>query len=434
MGQMRVIRKLLVLLLSVPFAYSEGYVSIRIGGQHQVGKIGKKPPQVFASSKDEKEEIEKRKEDYLEIIEKIYESFLKNVKAMKSVGYHLVSPEVTFSGIFPLSGNVDGGFGEDLLQYEWRKMTDGADASIENHIPEAEARITKIFSDMAGCLQNDVPDLKVDSVKGVEIPGNPGNTRWLKVSPVYATYSDQKFKVIYGSGPQQNGEEKEGIPPDYFANATTLHYWILERYVGGFLRNYPILQKEAYEKKLENIGKENEKLEEAVKMLEDASPPELPSNPKASKLNMFLEGSFGWRKIIANKGSRFGLYTGIELFFDFNPNEMHFDNKQCSLKEHAIGITPFLGIASKENWMLYGLAGVKLSFKRVDVQRKSLTKHKPEFELGAGTDYMLTKHVAMGFRYVHTFQSKMNLKYGDNSKFTLKTHSSKFLLTFSYMF
>lgn len=428
---MRIRVVVLLLLLTPTTVYSRMYTSVRVGGQHQVGKVSEKAIRVSKiSGKKSPNKEERIVGDCLNVLQKLYESFYRHVRDVKSEEYHLVSPEAMFSQCLSDRRFMSGVFGVDVGNYELHRLFS---EDLKNYTPEAEKKLTKIFTDMTDYLRQDVPEVKLDEVKKVEIPDQG---RVLRVYPVYATYLDKKYKVIYGSGPKQDGQELEGVPEEYFANSTTLHSWILDRYLGAFLRNYPNLQKEFYEGKLQEAESRNVKLVEELKIAEESKThEEMPlSNPKSSKLNMLLEGSIGWRKIISNKVGRFGIYTGAELFFDFNPNEVYFDKKQCSLKENAIGIMPFLGIASKDNWMLYGLAGVKLSFKRIELEQRSFTRHKTEFELGVGTDYMLTKHVGIGFRYVHTFQSQMKFKSRDNSEVTLKTHSSKFLVTFSYMF
>lgn len=443
----------IVLMLALSFStfsvtYARFYVSVRVGGQNQVNKLEKKHsgsskkirlPDNIPNLKeagfleDAPDTLGRNDIDaYIDIINKIYASFRNHVHDMKSQNYQLVAPEVMFNtDITSTSGKriINGRFGVDIKEYLLLGLKKGL--VLTNHTPKSEAKITKIFTDMVQYMRQDVPEVKFDYVKSVLIPKHK---RYLRVFPVYANYKNTKIKVVYGSGETRNGESFEEIPQAYFANAITLHGYILDRYLGAFVRNYSDVKKEFYEDKIKILQKQNRELQDNVPTQNEIPSPEPSANSKNSKLNMLLEGSVGWNRVTANPKDKFGLYTGIELFFDFNPNENYFGQNRHILKENSVGCSLGIGGASRDSWMLYGITGIKMSFKRFELQEMAFTKHKIEYELGAGTDYIFNKHTMLGVRYVYTFHSTMPLKYNDETNAAIKTRSSKILLSLGYIF
>ena len=385
---------IILTIMTTNTSYAKWHSSLQLGITHQSGNSIVYRNQTQSNY------------DYVSIIEKIYNSFKKNIKILTSTNYYLSQDdaEVTFSGTLVNNTKVLGGFGENLYNWDFRNQKQGAE--IENHIPETEKKITQIFADSVALTNKDVPVLQITTVQPVKIIGDPGYTTTLQVLPVYAKYGEKQFKIIYGSGENRDGSTAETLPHEYFANATTLHEYLLNRYVGGFLRDYPELYKQTIS--------EN-----------DA--------PRGAKLKMLFGGSVGYSHTFMGSNKKFGLYTGVDLFFDTCPNRTNISKNSIGIKQNNIGITPFIGIAAKDSWMLYAIGGPKLSFKNLSFKNTIIKKNKIEFEVGAGTDYMLTDHFAVGFKYLKTLKS--NIKFKHNSvNYKLRTSSSKFVLSLSYVF
>lgn len=288
---------------------------------------------------------------------------------------------------------LDGTVNEDSIQQSIESISGGFEVYREI--------VAKHFPENKGFLLSAFKKVKINSnIKTNQIT-------FYNVALTNKYYPKFKVNILRGSGPSGDGSSPETIRWGYFVDPATLKTYLSELAFSG-LYDLPAALDEAYS------AAEN-----------DA--------PRGSKLKMLFGGSVGYSHTFMENNKKFGLYTGVDLFFDTCPNRTNISKNSIGIKQNNIGITPFIGIAAKDSWMIYAIAGPKLSFKNLSFQNTIIKKTKVEFEVGAGTDYMLTDHFAVGFRYLKTLKSNVKFKH-NYINYNLRTSSSKFIVSLSYIF
>lgn len=151
------------------------------------------------------------------------------------------------------------------------------------------------------------------------------------------------------------------------------------------------------------------------------------TNPSATKRSGVTLGiSTGYNHTFFPKASsQYGVYCGTEAFAEVNPNPSK--SNGFSIKEKEIGIRPFFGIEAKDKWMIYGLCGIKYCRKNIKSETLNCNKSKPGYEIGVGTDYVLSDKFSIGAKFIKTLKS--TLKVND---INFQTSSTKILFSLSY--
>lgn len=137
-----------------------------------------------------------------------------------------------------------------------------------------------------------------------------------------------------------------------------------------------------------------------------------------------LSGSYS-RTFFPKASSQYGLYCGAEVFAEINPNAAK--SNEFSIKEKEFGIRPFLGVEAKDKWMIYGLCGVKYYRKNIKSETLNCNKSKAAYEIGVGTDYVLSDKFSIGAKFIKTLKSTLKVK-----DLSFQTSSIKILFSLSY--
>jgi hypothetical protein len=257
----------------------------------------------------------------------------------------------------------------------------------------------------------------VSEFKPVSIHGEAGKTGSISIYPVDITHKDfpmYNARVLNGSGDHLDGAPLE-LPSDFFKSAHLLQYNLDTLNIED-LDNVLTSWYSAYQRPIpEDFAKIGE-----YRTLHSGK-----------KTGMIFGMSFGADKALVRKDRDFGLYIGAETFFEINPSKVRIKNS-FEIKSNSMGITPLIGIASKNKWDIYGLFGFRYSFKNVKSleESKKVHKNKMEYDVGAGTTYDLSKKFNLSFRYIHTLGNSIKTK--DEQK--IKMHASRVVLSFAYVF
>lgn len=292
--------------------------------------------------------------------------------------------------------------------------------------------IAKYFTPADGFVVSPHIDAKIDNTVGY--------TREITLYPV--TISNIRFPefndvtVILGSGPESNGEVPSNISQVCFNSAYGLHERLSKNIIIGIPNILDTL--------LDMSGVSDTQIQDSAQL-------------SSSKSNLTFGLSVGYDKTFIKEGGRFGLYTGAEIFADINPSRGSVRSKSgetivnssCDLKTRSFGFTALVGLASKNNWTIYGLGGIRCSFKTLDTKftptvtdasslitnpAQKISKDGIEFDVGAGSTYTLSKNWAIGVRYTHTLKSSIKFKSFDGSDAKLTTRSSRITASLTYMF
>ncbi len=301
---------------------------------------------------------------------------------------------------------TEGGFGV----HDDPSSLNSCASKISSELREYYEAVVSIFSKEEG--------FKVSDFKPAEIIGEPGDTQKLRFYPVYIEHKDfplYKARVLKGSGSSGDGEIAE-IPSRLFYSATLLEWNISLINQSGrsdVLTSW--YDTYGYDFMAGTFSTEN-------------------CRSSNNKTNMLFGLSVGWGQSFIKEGRDFGIYLGSELFYEINPTKTRVSSKDksdsCEIRSSGIGVTQLVGLASKNNWMLYALGGVRYSFKRLNFNSKKLHRNKLEFDVGGGTTYMMSQNFALNFRVVHTLRTKTKLAEGKH----LKASSTKIIVGLSYMF
>ena len=125
---------------------------------------------------------------------------------------------------------------------------------------------------------------------------------------------------------------------------------------------------------------------------------------------------------------KYGIYTGVEAFGEITPKAMK--SHGFKVKEKEVGLRPFLGVECRDSWRIFILGGLKL--RQLDTKYFALhqRKTKPAFEIGIGSEYLLSEKYSIGLKLIKTMKQRHKMKY--NTKFT--TTSLKILFSFGMRF
>jgi len=316
----------------------------------------------------------------------------------------------------------------------------GMGARNPNSIPTCEKKIAvalKKYNDAIASVFTKSNGFVVSENQDVVIPTTNDENRDISFQPIYLTniyWPNYKAKVFSGSGLNKDGKIWD-VSFQYFASSSLLENVLVQSNIN--MDSILLSWHEIYDRP---TPKDTEYY--------------LSSDIKSSKKQNLTFGiSVGYDKTFIKEGKKFGLYTGVDLFADamptnckITPNKDDVIQTEIGVKTHSFGITPFLGIASKDSWMIYGLCGARFSFKKInikhaadpiyaksfDLANKKLNKMKLEFDIGLGTNYVLSDKFNIGLRYIHTLKSSMKFKSYDNSDVKLTTNSSRIVASLTY--
>jgi len=153
------------------------------------------------------------------------------------------------------------------------------------------------------------------------------------------------------------------------------------------------------------------------------------TNPVANKKNgltLGLSGTYS-KSLFPKASSTYGLYIGTEGFVEINPNESK--SNGFAIKEKSFGARPFVGIIKKDNWAIYVLGGVKCAKRDIKSEMFHVHKGKLSYEIGVGTDYILSKRFSISAKFIKGIASKFNI-----NGLAFQTSSTKILFSLNYHF
>ena len=165
---------------------------------------------------------------------------------------------------------------------------------------------------------------------------------------------------------------------------------------------------------------------ETIKILQSWDSATNPVTTKKNGLTLGLSGTYS-RSLFPKASSTFGLYTGVEGFAEINPNESK--SNGFSIKEKSFGIRPFVGIIKKDNWAIYALAGVKSAKRDIKSDMFHINKGKLSYEIGVGSDYILSERFSVSAKFIKGLKSKFNV-----NGLSFQTSSTKILFSLNYHF
>jgi hypothetical protein len=290
--------------------------------------------------------------------------------------------------------DIEGAFGRANNPSSLQTCCDKMTTNLENHY-----KIVKT-------VFNEADGFTVSNMEPIKILGNAGQTRTLVWAPIYVTSKtipSFKTQILNGSGNNYDGQPIK-FPSDFFGSSVLLQYQIDE-----------FIQKDIQKNALLALHEVNE----------------IKTNSSGKKTGMAFGMSFGIDKHLLKKDKDFGLYIGEETFFEINPSKLRIKDS-FEIKSNSIGITPLFGIASKNKWAIYGLLGIRYSFKNFKIlkENKKSHKNKVEYDIGIGTTYDLSKRFNLSFRYIYT--PVYSVKIRDEQK--IKMRISRIVLSLAYVF
>lgn len=153
------------------------------------------------------------------------------------------------------------------------------------------------------------------------------------------------------------------------------------------------------------------------------------TNPVATKksgLTLGLSGTYS-KSLFPKASSTYGLYIGAEGFAEINPNESK--SNGFAIKEKSFGVRPFVGIIKRDNWAIYALGGVKCAKHDIKSEMFHVHKGKLSYEIGVGTDYILSKRFSISAKFIKSIASKFNI-----NGLAFQTSSTKILFSLNYHF
>ncbi len=151
-----------------------------------------------------------------------------------------------------------------------------------------------------------------------------------------------------------------------------------------------------------------------------------PVTTKKNGLTLGLSGAYS-KALFPKTSSTFGLYTGVEGFAEINPNESK--SNGFSIKEKSFGFRPFVGIIKKDNWTIYALGGVKCAKRDIKSDMFHVKKGKLSYEIGVGSDYILSDRFSISAKFIKGLTSKFNI-----NGLSFQTSSTKILFSLNYHF
>lgn len=152
----------------------------------------------------------------------------------------------------------------------------------------------------------------------------------------------------------------------------------------------------------------------------------LPTTTKKNGLTLGFSGAYS-KSLFPKVSSTYGLYTGVEGYAEINPNEAK--SNGFSIKEKSFGIRPFVGIIKKDNWAIYVLAGVKSAKRDIKSDMFHINKGKLSYEIGVGSDYILSERFSVSAKFIKGLKSKFNV-----NGLSFQTSSTKILFSLNYHF
>ncbi|MDO4975040.1 MAG: hypothetical protein Q4E61_01795 [Alphaproteobacteria bacterium] len=151
-----------------------------------------------------------------------------------------------------------------------------------------------------------------------------------------------------------------------------------------------------------------------------------PVTTKKNGLTLGLSGAYS-KSLFPKASSTFGLYTGVEGFAEINPNESK--SNGFSIKEKSFGFRPFVGVIKKDNWTIYALGGVKCAKRDIKSDMFHVKKGKLSYEIGIGSDYILSERFSISAKFIKCLTSKFNI-----NGLSFQTSSTKILFSLNYHF
>lgn len=151
-----------------------------------------------------------------------------------------------------------------------------------------------------------------------------------------------------------------------------------------------------------------------------------PTTTKKNGLTLGFSGAYS-KSLFPKVSSTYGLYTGVEGYAEINPNETK--SNGFSIKEKSFGIRPFVGIIKKDNWAIYALAGVKSAKRDIKSDMFHINKGKLSYEIGVGSDYILSERFSVSAKFIKGLKSKFNV-----NGLSFQTSSTKILFSLNYHF
>lgn len=151
-----------------------------------------------------------------------------------------------------------------------------------------------------------------------------------------------------------------------------------------------------------------------------------PVTTKKNGLTLGLSGAYS-KALFPKASSTYGLYMGAECFVEINPNESK--SNGFAIKEKSFGLRPFVGIIKKDNWTIYALGGVKCAKRDIKSDMFNVHKGKLSYEIGVGSDYILSERFSISAKFIKGITSKFNI-----NGLAFQTSSTKILFSLNYHF